>query len=89
MLLCKLENQNQFNLNTDCRLSRWLAGGGVVEGRHLCWLLLVMEMTLQLGEESRLSQSQGQTQGQRWCKHCVDLQSAVRGMTQHSTFIHF
>ena len=48
MLLCKLENQNQFNLNTDCALSRWLAGGGVVEGRHLCCLLLVMEMTLQL-----------------------------------------
>ena len=66
MLLCKLENQNQFNLNADCALSRWLAGGGVVEGRHLCCLLLVMEMTLQLGEESpRLSQSQGQTQGQR------------------------
>ena len=67
MLLCKLENQNQFNLNTDCALSlsRWLAEGGVVEGRHLWCLLLVMEMTLQLGEESRLSQSQGQTQGQR------------------------
>ena len=65
MLLCKLENQNQFNLNSDCALSRWLAGGGVVEGRHLCCLLLVMEMTLQLAEESRLSQSQGQTQGQR------------------------
>ena len=66
MLLCKLENQNQFNLNTDCPLSRWLAGGGVVEGRHLWCLLLVMEMTLQLGEESpRLSQSQGQTRGQR------------------------
>ena len=48
MLLCKLENQNQFNLNSDCALSRWLAGGGVVEGRHLCCLLLVMEMTLQL-----------------------------------------
>ena len=55
MLLCKLENQNQFNLNADCPLSRWLAGGGVVEGRHLWCLLLVMEMTLQLGEESRLS----------------------------------
>ena len=49
MLLCKLENQNQFNLNTDCALSRWLAGGGVVvEGRHLWCLLFVMEMTLQL-----------------------------------------
>ena len=48
MLLCKLENQNQFNLNADCALSRWLAGGGVVEGRHLWCLLLVMEMTLQL-----------------------------------------
>ena len=48
MLLCKLENQNQFNLNTDCPLSRWLPGGGVVEGRHLWCLLLVMEMTLQL-----------------------------------------
>ena len=33
MLLCKLENQNQFNLNTDCALSRWLAGGGVVKWR--------------------------------------------------------
>ena len=64
MLLCKLENQNQFNLNTDCALSRWLPGGGVVEGRHLWCLLLVMEMTLQL-VKSLLSQSQGQTQGQR------------------------
>ena len=79
MLLCKLENQNQFNLNTDCALSRWLAGGGVVEGRHLCCLLLVMEMTLQLGEESRLSQSQGQTRVSGDGLNSVQISSLLLG----------
>ena len=41
MLLCKLENQNQFNLNTDCALSRWLPGGGVVEGGQTSVVFIV------------------------------------------------
>ena len=87
MLLCKLENQNQFNLNTDCPLSRWLAGGGVVEGRHLCCLLLVMEMTLQLVKSLAPYSHKDRRRVGGDGVNSVEI-SAFRAMTQHSTFIH-
>ena len=66
MLLCKLENQNQFNLNTDCALSRWLASRRWSGGGQTSVVFIVGDGDdTPAGEESRLSQSQGQTQGQR------------------------